>query len=237
MYSPSSLDLERSSWRTVVYINLVRSIRNILESLEFDFDLDYDPAAGYRVPDSISPPVAGPSSPKTIASNPEEEHELDIAISQASPLKHRNNNAAQQELATLRLRLLPLLSVGETLAKSFGRGIQVAPGKEEVFVRFGWQGIRPKGNQKLGSAKGKSPYEDSQKSSSIAALSSASPTTSISTSVREIHQQQTEREEIIRPVVQLLAASLEDVIALWSHPAVKSIIRKRRLRLEDSSTL
>jgi len=34
MYKPKSLDDERSSWRTVVYFNVVRSIKHLLTSLE-----------------------------------------------------------------------------------------------------------------------------------------------------------------------------------------------------------
>jgi hypothetical protein len=34
MHAPASLDSERSSWSTVVYLNIVKSIRILLESLE-----------------------------------------------------------------------------------------------------------------------------------------------------------------------------------------------------------
>lgn len=34
MHAPASLDLERSSWTTVVYLNVVKSIRVLLEALE-----------------------------------------------------------------------------------------------------------------------------------------------------------------------------------------------------------
>lgn len=34
MHAPASLDLERSSWSTVVYLNIVKSLRVILEALE-----------------------------------------------------------------------------------------------------------------------------------------------------------------------------------------------------------
>ncbi|KDQ57357.1 hypothetical protein JAAARDRAFT_35986 [Jaapia argillacea MUCL 33604] len=124
MYNPDSLDQERLSWRIVVYFNIVRSIRRILDTLDAyndAFELnDNGNADGYN-----SNPVTVPSSP------------VDSSILLAS-LPTTNESARQ--IATLRLCLSPLVSAEQSLADRLSGGVSVSDsGKGRVYVRSGWQ--------------------------------------------------------------------------------------------------
>ncbi|KAF5391604.1 hypothetical protein D9757_002532 [Collybiopsis confluens] len=118
MYRPHSLDQERASWRTVIYFNVVRSIKHILNTLEswddsLEEDLDGSKAANYM--------NAGPSR-------------------SGSPFQANGAATSRSTIATLRRRLSPLVSTDSALADRLSGGVTVSgSGKGGVFVRTGWQ--------------------------------------------------------------------------------------------------
>lgn len=57
-----------------------------------------------------------------------------------------------------------------------------------------------------------------------------------STTSTEIQVEMDQRTELVRQVASLFMNSRGDVETLYSHQAVKSLIKKRKLRLEESST-
>lgn len=295
MYAPQTLDLERGSWRPIVYINLIKSMRVMLQTLEHEYDLEIDresdlllsspgpsrsrgnvpydwgsstaasSSANVSRPTPPSPPpplpigVPIPSSVKgkgkakadpepeydDLASVSESYHESSmrglpkgsVAMSPISPTSGGNFSSAwAQQIANLRLRLTPLLSMEDALAHKIGMGVEVAPGQEEVFVRTGWQGIR--NSQSFGKTPAPPPittpaviYSNKTNASSASGFDSTS-TTSTEAAV-ELEQ----RGEMIRQVANLLTQCRSDVDALRNHPAVKNLIKKRKLRLEESSSL
>ncbi|KAJ7455260.1 guanine nucleotide-binding protein [Mycena galericulata] len=127
MYKPNSIEQERTSWRTVIYFNVVHSLKHILTTLEaWDDSFDDDPRAlsqptGYYDQSSSShgvPPL--PRAPSRAA----------------SPANHGRPN----RLTSLRDRLSPLLATDSHLADRLSGGITVSgSGKGGVFVRSGWQ--------------------------------------------------------------------------------------------------
>ncbi|KAJ7761982.1 guanine nucleotide-binding protein [Mycena maculata] len=119
MYKPNSIEQERSSWRTVIYFNVVHSLKHILTTLEAwddSFDDDIAQPSGYY--DKNVPPL--PRAPSRAA----------------SPVMGGRSN----RIASLRDRLSPLLDTDSHLADRLSGGITVSgSGKGGVFVRSGWQ--------------------------------------------------------------------------------------------------
>ncbi|KAF7336773.1 Guanine nucleotide-binding protein alpha-4 subunit [Mycena venus] len=129
MYKPNSIEQERASWRTVIYFNVVHSLKHILSTLEaWDDSFEDDPRAppqptGYYDQSSSSSSSQIPPVPRA-PSRPE------------SPVYGGRNN----RIASLRNRLSPLLATDAPLADRLSGGITVSgSGKGGVFVRSGWQ--------------------------------------------------------------------------------------------------
>ncbi|KAL0579305.1 hypothetical protein V5O48_002703 [Marasmius crinis-equi] len=122
MYRPHSLDQERVSWKTVIFFNVVRSIKHILTTLESWEDAmnETQPEAKFGVPGSSS---AGMSSPRS-----------------ASPYRALSPVSSKASTSALRIRLLPLVGMDAALADRLSGGVTVSgSGKGSVFVRTGWQ--------------------------------------------------------------------------------------------------
>ncbi|KAK0223438.1 guanine nucleotide-binding protein [Armillaria fumosa] len=119
MYKPNSLDQERSSWRTVIYFNVVHSIKHILNTLEaWDDSLEDEM-------DVDGPYSHGRSTPTVHSSR--SHHFYDPLTSQTT-------------IANIRRRLSPLVASDIQLADRLSGGITVSgSGKGGVYVRSGWQ--------------------------------------------------------------------------------------------------
>ncbi|PAV16151.1 G- alpha subunit [Pyrrhoderma noxium] len=213
-YAPASLDEERDSWRAVVFFNVVRNIKRILQALDA---LNLTPNS----PPPTSVPVAGPSSLPFDAGN---EQDLDAEAVAADvdngdgPMTNLSM-AARTELATLKLKLSPLLSAEAGLADRLSGGVQVgALAKRRgggVYVRTGWQTTmsvsgRKRRHSEENDSKGKEVQDGEQRT-------------------RDVIQKELE------DISSLLYACREDVKALWAHAAVRSLIDKRKLRLQESA--
>ncbi|KAF9069006.1 guanine nucleotide-binding protein [Rhodocollybia butyracea] len=133
MYKPSSLDQERASWRTVIYFNVVRSIKHILNTLESWDDFIDDTADS---PTSYIGGSSGTSSPVLMNST----LEANGADSRSASPFQGNAAASRSTIASLRRRLSPLVSTDGALADRLSGGVTVSgSGKGGVFVRTGWQ--------------------------------------------------------------------------------------------------
>ncbi|KAK7032274.1 hypothetical protein VNI00_013233 [Paramarasmius palmivorus] len=113
MYKPHSLDQERASWRTVIFFNVVRSIKHILTTLESWEDSMDDV----------------------------EYMKSDFVGSSTSPMQSPNGlPSLKSSIASLRFRLSPLVALDTALADRLSGGVTVSgSGKGSVFVRSGWQ--------------------------------------------------------------------------------------------------
>jgi guanine nucleotide-binding protein alpha-1 subunit len=210
MYRPDSLDQERASWRTVVYFNIARSVKRILESLESHGDIF----------DEDSPDNTGDLAYSSISSKQTLEDRIRQDVEDSPPRSYPSpmSSETQKQIATLRLRLSPLVAAEHTLADRLSGGVRVSgSGKGGVFVRHGWQTRSTTRN-------GPSPSRSRDGSGASHVL--ASPATD-----------GVNLSEAIEEVGRILDASKEDVKALWRSDVVQKMIRRRRLRLEEWAEL
>src|SRR6266478_721444 len=214
MYSPDTLDKERASWRTVIYFNVARSVKRILESLDSHGDtFDGD------IPDS--PPRESVASKKTLEDllreDPAEGSSPKTSRSYTSPVPALLTET-QKQIATLRLRLSPLVAAENTLADRLSGGVRVSgSGRDSVFVRHGWQLRSAARNSFLaGRSRG----------------SSGTPVTPVMESGNNVNV-----SEVVEEVGRILDASREDIKALWRSDVVQKMIKRRRLRLEEWAEL
>jgi guanine nucleotide-binding protein subunit alpha len=217
MYSPDTLDKERASWRMVIYFNVARSVKRVLEYLDthgdtFDGDIHDTPYG--PVHDSLA-------SKKTI-----EDLIREDAAEDTSPQGSRSYSSpvppvlteAQKQIATLRLRLSPLVAAENTLADRLSCGVRVSgSGRDSVFVRHGWQLRSAARNSYL---------------SSRPRGTSGTPATPMMESGNSGNV-----SEVVEEVGRILHASKEDIKALWRSDVVQKMIKRRRLRLEEWAEL
>jgi guanine nucleotide-binding protein alpha-1 subunit len=207
MYSPDTLDQERASWRTVIYFNVTRSVKRILEILDSHGDMFDEDVPDNPVPDSVS-------SQRTL----EDLLRLEDHSSQPSRPYSPVVTESQKQIATLRLRLSPLVAAEITLADRLSGGVRVSgSGKDSVYVRHGWQ---------LRSATSNAPSTSRSRAAS-------GPLTSAFTESGNIINVY----EVVEEVGRILAASKEDIKALWRSDVVQKMIKRRRLRLEEWAEL
>ena len=125
-------------------------------------------------------------------------------------------NTTRRELATLKLRLSPLLTAEASLADRLSGGVQVGTLARRrgggVYVRSGWQTtMSVSGKKRRHSEEGRDEEGDAGKGKLNAV------------------------EEELNKISRLLFACQDDVKALWAHPVVRAIIDKRKLRLQESA--
>jgi len=229
MYKPNSLDQERLSWRTVIYFNVVHSLKHILDTLEtwddvLDDDTDH-PEDGQSISAKKKAKANG------IADQPSPSTSLmDATAVQGSPssVGHsvangssnhsvRSKDVGALQIAKLRSRLSDLVGTDTQLADRLSGGVNVSgSGKGGVFVRSGWQ-ARTIENA-LGKIKQKRPSTAEKK-------------------FRESLSSEASPDVMVAEVGRLLEACEEDIHELWSHPTVKGMIAKRRLKLDEWSEL
>jgi guanine nucleotide-binding protein subunit alpha len=248
MYSPNSLETERASWRTVVYFNIVRSLKHILATLAAHEDVDDETDAdstiefGDDANDGASI-LAGPSTSKRSragqataftnlpASSPGASSSKSIAKPSRTPKspgqvplhKSPQLQASAHQIANLRLRLSPLLSAEDSLAKRLNGG--VSSGTGEVFVRSGWQ-VRTLENGGL--AKARRPKRSTGHGQGPP--SNSGPGLMASTAGPML-----EEDSLLDEVSAMLEGSKEDIKALWEYPTVVALIAKRKLKLDEWS--
>jgi len=226
MYKPSSIDQERISWKTVIYFNVVRSLKHILATLEaWDDTLDEDSENAVDDSASIAPikarlnGISDQPSPSTSllnsASVPSVAGSPGSMASPTQSLLTTSKEANSAQIAYLRRKLLSLVSSDAQLADRLSGGITVSgSGKGGVYVRSGWQ-ARAIENA-LGRIKPRhSPHDDAIKKASISDVA-----------VPDI---------LVEEVGRMLAVAKDDIKELWDHPTVKGLMARRKLKLDEWS--
>ncbi len=225
MYRPHSLEQERSSWRTVIYFNVVRSLRHILavleawdDTLEDEADNTTDDAQSVATSKSKGNGIGDQPSPSTSLLNGSivQSSPGSIAQSEATGLSAPSNSGPTQ-ITLLRLRLSHLVAMDTALADRLSGGITVSgSGKGGVYVRSGWQ------SRTIENAFGKIKNKQS--------------------SIKRAHSPEYDPPEVpydplLTDVARSLKACEDDICQLWNHPTVKGMIAKRRLKLDEWSEL
>src|SRR5258707_9714752 len=109
------------------YVNVIATLRQIFEAVEpTQTDRDY-------LQHNLSP---------------DDDRDVWEPPSRMSPSPAAGEPSTHVDLLTLRYRLSPLMSIESTLAERLGGGFHIdsQTGSREMFVRRGWQNIRPSGS-------------------------------------------------------------------------------------------
>lgn len=207
LYTPSAFRAERILWRSVIQLNIVRSVRTILDAIS-------------SVP---PPPVAtDPQSPNEDSEEdpPYIPHELELVKLRLSPLHHvealliaklipPSQDDAWAPIASTSTSGAPIITHYHHHHPAYHhRPDQRWRPSQEVFVRpsaTSWKGALAKSF----------PFPTSARPNSIDGDSTSTATS---------------RDE----AQQVLNACYGDITALWSDPFVREILRRRKIRLEES---
>jgi guanine nucleotide-binding protein subunit alpha len=109
------------------------------------------------------------------------------------------------QISRIRHKLLPLVTIEDSLASELSGGVTVAGGRSGVFVRAGWQSV---------------------------------VTSTRSWAVADMQAGTNSGQGVVANMAARLLVELQyDIAELWQHPAVKTFLRMRRLRLEESAAL
>lgn len=199
LYTPSAFREERILWRAVIQLNLVRSVRKILDALS-----DYQ--------DALTESMSGNEG-----DGPDDEMDEQLFLS--------------SDIQELKMRLLPLRHIeqlliaklvppGEDEATHFGgfnghtnghghshSHSASARANQEIFVRPGtsWKGFVARGKGVLGAGR---------------------PTSAGTAGI------ETKDEATV-----VLHECRSDLLCLWGDPAVREILRRRKIRLEEQPGL
>ncbi|RDB26354.1 Guanine nucleotide-binding protein alpha-4 subunit [Hypsizygus marmoreus] len=223
MYKPNSIDQERISWKTVIYFNVVHSLKHILATLEaWDDSLEeetehLDDSASISPNKSRSNGIAQQPSPSTSLMN---SSTLPSGLP-GPPIRpeSRGPNGSSKEsgsiqIGNLRRRLTPLMATDAPLADRLSGGITVSgSGKGGVYVRSGWQA------RTIENALGRmrANYDNDFKKGRDSSFNDV---------VQDI---------LVEDVGRMLASSKDDIKELWNHPTVKGLIARRKLKLDEWS--
>lgn len=216
MYRPSSLDNERISWKTVIYFNVVHSLKHILTTLEQWDDVLGEDDDSLSLPEDKLRFAGHPSSSMSLHAEGGPSSSPSSATSAPSS-SHFNpwvekSGANQFQIAALRRKLSPLVSTDTQLADRLSGGINVSgSGKGSVYVRSGWQA------RTIENALGRLNKRSQDR--------------------KEISDNQVVQDILILDVARMLVLFESDIKELWDHPTVKGMIAKRRLKLDEWSEL
>ncbi|KAH8107487.1 G-alpha-domain-containing protein [Phellopilus nigrolimitatus] len=255
-YASQTLEKERPAWRPVVHFNIIKAVRMILEELDFEFTqspaqaqaqaqtqqaqapvrppLPQPPqqrtqpmssTARGKLPALPGPPLApnGPRAAGTPASAFIVANGSNSASGSASASGSGTGGGWQEDLAQLRTKLLPLVAVEDALARDLSGGVTVtgAGGRAGVFVRSGWQAlVAPVASRAwagaFGGGGGGGNSGNNANGSNGNAHAGGGPV------VNDL-------------VARMLAATKDEVAALWRHPSVRTLVKYRKLRLDESA--
>jgi hypothetical protein len=203
------------------YINVVKSLRSILDALDYDHQQKLIAITAAAAAAAASPPTVHHSSSGSDSSN-------DNLATPATP--KRPHSAKTEALLTLRLRLSPLLIFEKELTRKLnGLVIQssVEGANSELLVRSGWQASYPTRSSTS------SPPTIKKKSSRGKLLIDSEPD-----QVMSAAQEKAEEMDMVnQEVAVVLGNCKEDIKKLWNHPTTAAMMKKRRFRMEDWSGL
>lgn len=219
-YARDAWDAERASWRSVIQLNLVRSIITIVDTIQAEM-------AGDR-PSSDSLPQSARHSP-TIS--PKSSSSFMIATPTGSIIPHQSKRNSVSSLLTgkhqlLQLRLGPLRRVEADLKRRFGE--QAYEDEEVPSI--------PLGPLKLDA----DPQELYKKEFGVGRLLDA-----LKESLRsqenprggDPSNSRITTDNVVDEVTEVIASCKDDMVALWSDPAVRTVLKNWNVRLEDSAGL
>ncbi|KAI9000626.1 G-protein alpha subunit [Trametes punicea] len=219
LYNPTGLEDERLSWRTVIYFNIARPIRRILEALDAYGDGDDDD-------DLTSEATYSPADIRLASGMPIASSSADIAADEKS--LSPSQLSLEKQINTFRSRLAPLLTAETSLADRLSGGIDVSgSGRGSVFVRSGWQAR----SLALPFGRGRE-RTNSGGRSSLSARDSMDKATGNELELKA-RRSEAREDRLVQEVASILSRCQQDIKELWALPAVKKLRDRRRLKLEE----
>ncbi|CAA7269764.1 unnamed protein product [Cyclocybe aegerita] len=205
-YAKAAWDAERTSWRSVIQLNVIRSIITIVEILQAEMDGD---------------PIDS-STPTTPAEAPALNSPTQV-LSTLLTDKHQ----------LLKLRLGPLRRVETDLRKRLGQGaVEETDGAAAELSELGPLSLEPESEvlvKKQRTEWGVHRLHDALEKLSSTVARVGSP------SSRGHGSDDGSREGGADDVTDVIASCREDMKALWSDEAVRTVLKKRKTRMEDSA--
>lgn len=245
-YAKASWDAERASWRAVIQLNLIRSIITIVETLQAE--MDGEPLDRPATPSTPATPlIAGPipNTPPTAVPSRHDPSSFLVSqtskesLSRSTSLSRANKTSLSTILTgkhqLLKLRLGPLRRVEADLKRQLGEGADEE--QDGVAESFGPLSLEmasqtlTKRTKEFGVRK---LHEALQRS---AAATKRSQSRNGSTHGHGSDDELSGFGDSVDGATEILASCQEDMKALWSDEAVKMVLRKRKLRLEDTAGL
>lgn len=211
------------SWRTVVYFNVVRSIKKILVTLDAWDDIDDGSDSQSTLErqelSQDDPLLAGTSRASFVGL-----HIGALSSDVELPSPTASSPTKSSSISDLRRRLLLLVNTEPQLGDRLSGGVSVSgSGKGEIYVRSGWQARTIHTGQKFIGRRSK------RAEAASAELVIERPETAMSTDVNS--------DALADNVATMLDQSCEDITTLWEHPVVRALISKRKLKLDEWSEL
>ncbi|KAF8156551.1 guanine nucleotide binding protein, alpha subunit [Crassisporium funariophilum] len=267
-YAKDAWDAERASWRSVIQLNLIRSIITIVETLQAEMDgepLDVDQPNTPITPATPNTAVPGNgnsdmgfhydplssygASPTVITSFNVTHRSSGLdspsVLSRSNSISRSMGPGTLSSLLTskhqiLKMRLGPLRRVEADLKKRLGAGAD-----EELDGMA--QTLGPLGTETDTQALMKRPRREFSVRKLKEALESGAAAAAIQSSSRSgsVHghgavEEERSGEELssspgVDEATEVIASCKEDMQALWADEAVRVVLKKRKIRMEDSA--
>ncbi|EPT02660.1 hypothetical protein FOMPIDRAFT_52231 [Fomitopsis schrenkii] len=223
-YAYSQFIGERSAWRAVIHLNLVRSVNNILDVLSRELS---------RTSSQPQSPRASTVTGTTLTSREPLEPEMDLdpdddpdddePYGPPSPLSDRHR--------MLQLRLAPLRQVQRDLERSLGTGSTEAP--EYSGAAAPWERLDAAGRRQR-------EFSVTSRTGWKTALRRIRPTSPFGICNEddiddELNGAEGEGEPQAQTAADVISSCAEDMATLWADPDVQAVLTRRKMstRLEE----
>ncbi|KAF7292154.1 hypothetical protein MIND_01242400 [Mycena indigotica] len=216
MCEPKAFRAERASWRAIIHLNVIRSIRIILDAL-----------AHAQINSSPIIPAFGDSPRSSYASG-------SISGSEGrNSYQSSINSRPDMDLMSLRARLVPLLALEDELTRQIANPDPDATQPETPSTARSLSPPSPfSGFRRRAGKEKEREVAVNLNSSKRTFFHSRNNTMSDRASLDTQHM--VDWDDPNEPGA-LLHASSDDLQRLWAHPAVKEVLARRGLRLQEES--
>ena len=217
-YARDAWNAERASWRSVIQLNLVRSIITIVETLQAEMAGDR-PSSDSLPQSPRRSPAISPKSSSTFATSPSG------SIIPQQPTSDNVSSLLNGKHQLLQLRLGPLRRVEADLKRRFGE--QAYEAEEESSI--------PLGPLKLDVDSQELYKKEFGVGRLMEALKRSLP--SQENPRGDAGHNRITTDNVVDEVTEVIASCKDDMVALWSDLAVRTVLKKWNVRLEDSAGL
>ena len=213
-YARDAWNAERASWRSVIQLNLVRSIMTIVDTLQAEMAGDR-PSSGSLPQSARHSPAISPKSSSSFTPTGKIIPQQSTSVSVSSLLNDKHQ--------LLQLRLGPLRRVESDLKRRFG---------EQAYEDEDVQSI-PLGPLMFDV----DPQELYRKEFGVGRLMEALKKSLYSQRGDPGLDRITTTDNVVDEVTEVIASCKDDMVALWSDPAVRTVLKNWNVCLEDSAGL